>query len=88
MLLGPSALGRNQKFSRAVIPARSLNMLDTEAMFGFMYCIFLIGVRDDLSLVRKLRRNAVFIGWAGVLIPYVMVVTLAHSLSGYLSDAL
>lgn len=86
--MGPSGLSRSQSFREAVFPDRSLNMLDTAAMFGIMYCIFLIGVRTDLSLLRKVGRKAVIIGLPSVIVPYVLVVTLAYRLSGYLSDAL
>jgi len=44
ILLGPSAIGRNEKFLNTIFPKRSLTVLETVANLGLLFFLFLVGL--------------------------------------------
>ncbi|KAK1316090.1 Cation/H(+) antiporter 19 [Acorus calamus] len=63
ILLGPSALGRNEKFLHTVFPKRSLTVLDTIANIGLLFFLFLVGLELDFAIA---------IAAAGISLPFIL----------------
>ncbi|KAK4483076.1 hypothetical protein RD792_010252 [Penstemon davidsonii] len=85
VILGPSMLGQNLKFSAKVYPRKSRLVLDTVSIFGFVLFIFLTGVKVDLSMVVKSGKKALAVGILGFLLPFVLSGLLVIILDNFLS---
>ncbi|KAK6927153.1 Cation/H+ exchanger [Dillenia turbinata] len=72
IIMGPSCLGRDHGYSRMLTPPESRLVLETFASFGFMLHLFLVGIQMDIRLLKKTRRNAMVMGIASFLVPYVI----------------
>ncbi|XP_024926995.1 cation/H(+) antiporter 15 isoform X2 [Ziziphus jujuba] len=81
----PSVLGRDSTFASKVFPPKGRTFLETLSVFGFMLCIFLIGVKMDPNIILKSGKKPVAIGSLAVLLPYAMSGLLAIVLKSCLS---
>ncbi|KAL0370800.1 UNVERIFIED_CONTAM: Cation/H(+) antiporter 14 [Sesamum angustifolium] len=80
VILGSSFLGSNEAFSKMVFPISSFYVVDTFAYFGVMLFLFIIGVKTDMSLVRKTGKKAVAIGICSFSIPLILNIMLSQFL--------
>lgn len=81
IMLGPSLLGlyAPEVFS-FIFPVESLSKLEFLSQIGLMLFMFIIGMELDLGIIRSRAREALFISNAGIVIPYIMGVSLAYFL--------
>ncbi|XP_073138292.1 cation/H(+) antiporter 15-like [Henckelia pumila] len=72
IILGPTFLGGEPGFRDRVFPISSFYTVDTFAYFGVMLFLFIIGVKTDLSLIRKCGKKAVTIGISAFSFPLLL----------------
>lgn len=72
ILLGPSALGRNEDFVRWIFPAWSTPILESVASVGLLFYLFLVGLELDLSSIRRSGKKAFGIAAAGMSLPFLL----------------
>ncbi|XVE96008.1 hypothetical protein REPUB_Repub02eG0184600 [Reevesia pubescens] len=72
ILLGPSAMGRNEAFLNYIFPKRSMTVLDTLANIGLLYFLFLIGIELDIRSIRRTGKKALVIAVAGISFPFIL----------------
>jgi len=80
ILLGPSALGRNGAYLRALFPPWSAPVLESVASLGLLLFLFLVGLELDLRSVRRSGRRAFAIAAAGISLPFACGVGVAFVL--------
>ncbi|KAF5726390.1 hypothetical protein HS088_TW22G00068 [Tripterygium wilfordii] len=78
IFVGPSLLGRNKTFSTRLFPENTKFVVRNMGIMGFMYFLFISGVKMDLTLVKKSGRKHVAIATFGVLAPLLAVLGLAY----------
>ncbi|XP_031123803.1 cation/H(+) antiporter 18-like [Ipomoea triloba] len=72
VLLGPSAIGRNQDFLHALFPPKSITLLDTLANIGLVFFMFLAGLEIELHSLRRTGKKALGIAIAGISLPFAL----------------
>ncbi|CAL8160448.1 unnamed protein product [Prunus armeniaca] len=80
MVIGPSILGRSEKFTSIMFPVDNQFLVRNIGAMGFTYYFFLAGVKMDLSLVRKTSKKQLYIAIAGVALPCTFISIVAFSL--------
>ncbi|XP_021810580.1 cation/H(+) antiporter 24 [Prunus avium] len=80
MFIGPSILGRSEKFTSIMFPVDNQFLVRNIGAMGFTYYFFLAGVKMDLSLVRKTSKKQLYIAIAGVALPCTFISIVAFSL--------
>ncbi|KAJ8767944.1 hypothetical protein K2173_020884 [Erythroxylum novogranatense] len=81
ILLGPSAIGRSEKFLHAVFPKKSMTVLDTIANIGLLFFLFLVGLELDIRALRRTGKKAFGIAIAGITLPFVIGIGTSYVLS-------
>ncbi|GJT53196.1 cation/H(+) antiporter 15, partial [Tanacetum coccineum] len=80
VILGPSVMGRSKTFANAVFPLRSVMVLETMANIGLLYFLFLVGVEMDIAVIRRTGRKAIYIAFAGMILPFLMGISFSFLL--------
>ncbi|PIN19539.1 putative K+/H+-antiporter [Handroanthus impetiginosus] len=81
VILGSSFLGSKPEFRNLFFPVSSFYIVDTFAYFGVMLFLFIIGVKTDLSLVKKTGRKAVTIGICAFSMPFCLNIMAGQLLT-------
>ncbi|KAH7667810.1 Cation/H+ exchanger domain-containing protein [Dioscorea alata] len=80
ILLGPSALGRNQAYMQRVFPAWSTTILESVANIGLIFFLFIVGLDLDLRSMQRSGRRALSIATAGIVLPFTLGIGIAFIL--------
>ncbi|KAL3687932.1 hypothetical protein R1sor_014241 [Riccia sorocarpa] len=80
ILLGPSALGRNQNYMRHLFPKQSITVLETFADFGLLFFLFMVGLELDLTAIRRVGKQSLAVAVAGMCLPFVAGVGVSFVL--------
>ncbi|KDP45750.1 hypothetical protein JCGZ_17357 [Jatropha curcas] len=73
MFIGPSVLGCNKKFTASVLPDNAQFLLRNVGVMGFMFFLFLAGVKMDLGLIKKSGKKHLWTALVGVFFPFLSV---------------
>ncbi|KAL9238913.1 hypothetical protein vseg_013281 [Gypsophila vaccaria] len=88
IILGPSVLGHNEKFRTNVIPPNSRYVIQNMGIIGFMFWLFVTGVKMDLTVISKAGKKHYYIAFAGVIIPHIGVWIVALLLRDTMDEEL
>ncbi|KAK8583486.1 hypothetical protein V6N12_067758 [Hibiscus sabdariffa] len=72
ILLGPSVLGRNEKYMHAIFPSKSLTVLDTLVNLGLLFFLFLVGLELDPKSIRRTGKKSLCIAVAIISLPFIL----------------
>ncbi|CAN8316858.1 unnamed protein product [Cochlearia groenlandica] len=86
ILLGPSALGRNEEFVKLVFPIWSTPILESVASIGLLFFLFLVGLELDLAVLSRTGKKAFAISVAGISLPFVLGAAISLFLRRAVED--
>ncbi|KAM3382273.1 cation/H(+) antiporter 24-like isoform X1 [Capsicum galapagoense] len=69
IIVGPSVLSRSKRFRNFIFPDTADYALKNIGIIGFMYFLFISGVKTDLTHIRKVGKKHWYIATCGVFIP-------------------
>ncbi|EXB78524.1 Cation/H(+) antiporter 25 [Morus notabilis] len=80
IIVGPSVLGRSKKFKEFLFPENADFMVKNIGLLGFMYFLFVSGVKMDVTLITKSGKKHIWIALASVIFPMSIVLAVGFSL--------
>ncbi|KAK8955314.1 Cation/H(+) antiporter 15 [Platanthera guangdongensis] len=87
-LMGPSLIGHNGTFQETFFPARATFILDTLSLVSLTLFLFSIGVKTDVSLLKRPGWRAVSVGFCGSLLPIALSLIIYFTTRNSLSSDL
>ncbi|GJN07189.1 hypothetical protein PR202_ga24997 [Eleusine coracana subsp. coracana] len=88
ILLGPSVIGRSATFRGALFSERGTYILESVSLVALILFLFSMGVKTDLSLLRRPSCRAVAVGLTGAIVPLAVTLPVFHFLQPQLPDDL
>ncbi|XP_057772511.1 cation/H(+) antiporter 24 isoform X2 [Salvia miltiorrhiza] len=79
IILGPSVLCRSEKFRMYMFPDNAFYVIQNMGLIGFMYFLFISGVKMDIFAVRKADKKHWYIALVGVMGPLCCSIAVAFS---------
>ncbi|KAL0533536.1 hypothetical protein IC582_027570 [Cucumis melo] len=76
-IIGPSVLGHNNNFRLHLFPEDVSFLLTNIGLIGFMYFLFISGVKTDLSLIKKAGKKEYSIASFSVVVPLLLNISFA-----------
>lgn len=73
MIVGPSFLGRSKWYHRNIKPEAAQFLMSNLGVMGFMFFVFIYGVKMDPSLLRKSGKMHISIALISITIPTIVV---------------
>ncbi|KAG9152250.1 hypothetical protein Leryth_027338 [Lithospermum erythrorhizon] len=86
IIIGPSVLGHTKNFKEYMFPDNMRFVLKNLAVIGFMYFLFLSGVKIDLRVLFKANKKQWCISIIGVAAPLLTSTIVAISMRKYMRD--
>ncbi|CAK7330403.1 unnamed protein product [Dovyalis caffra] len=78
IIIGPSVLSINKKFSGTFFPENAKYVIKNIGLLGFMYFLFVVGVKMDLSMVRISRRKHRIVTVVGMIVPLILATIVGN----------
>ena len=88
VLLGPTVLGRSDSFRGVLFSERGTYILESVSLVALILFLFSMGVKTDLSLLRRPSGRAVAVGITGSLVPLAVTLPVFHALQPSLPEDL
>ncbi|KAL9270643.1 Cation/H(+) antiporter 25-like protein, partial [Drosera capensis] len=88
ILIGPSGLGRHKSFAANIFPRNCQFMVRNIGLIGFMYFLFISGVKMDLIVIKKAGKKQWSIALAGVIFPHIVLLSFAFGIRKYMDKDL
>ncbi|CAN1266469.1 Cation/H(+) antiporter 24 [Linum perenne] len=73
IIMGPSVLGRSEKFAAIFMPPNAQFVAKNLGIMGFMFFLFLSGVKMDMSVIKKSTKKEWLLSVIGMVIPIVVL---------------
>ncbi|XP_034687657.1 cation/H(+) antiporter 24-like [Vitis riparia] len=77
IIVGPTVLGRSRTFARKMFSDEGSFLVHNLGVLGFIYFLFISGVKMDLSMMKGSGRKHVMIAVCGAITPLVSVTLVA-----------
>ncbi|KAL3518009.1 hypothetical protein ACH5RR_020598 [Cinchona calisaya] len=77
IIMGPSILSRSKKFHAYFFPDNAEFVLKNIGVLGFMYFLFISGVKTDLTVVTKARKKHWYIALISTVVPLICTISVA-----------
>nr|CAN64281.1 hypothetical protein VITISV_028835 [Vitis vinifera] len=77
IIVGPTVLGRSRTFARKMFSDEGSFLVHNLGVLGFIYFLFISGVKMDLSMLKGSGRKHVMIAVCGAITPLVSVTLVA-----------
>lgn len=78
ILLGPSFLGRNEVYWKALFPARQADVLVVTSMIGVIYFLFFIAIKMDLLMTVRAAKSTWRLGIIPFMASFIVMSTLIN----------
>ncbi|KAF8671348.1 hypothetical protein HU200_050061 [Digitaria exilis] len=88
VFLGPTVLGRSESVRGVLFSDRGTYILESVSLVALILFLFSMGVKTDLSLLRRPSGRAVAVGITGALVPLAVTLPVFQALQPSLPDDL
>lgn len=75
--MGPSILSRSKKFQSYFFPGNAEFVLKNIGILGFMYFLFISGVKTDLTVVKRAGKKQWYIALISTMVPLICTILVA-----------